>query len=83
MTLIGQDLRAGQPGVVVYRVMQVSVTAVLVTVPVVFAPGHPEFSVATTFGNQAQFFDIHMYQLTRCGLLIADAGRCAPRDPRW
>lgn len=78
MSLIGQDLGVGPPGVVIYRIMPASLTAALVTVPVVFAPGHREFSVAT-IENPAECLESHMNQLTGRRLIIVDEGQCAHR----
>ncbi len=79
-TLVGEDLRVGQPRVVVERVVEEGVATTMSLAPLAeLATEHP---VPATVGDAPELLDVEVDQLARMGRLIAD-GRCsAHREPR-
>lgn len=57
---------------VIHGVMQKRVASPLIAIAVVFSASRAKFAVATTVGDAAEFFDIHMHQFPRGDLFIPD-----------
>lgn len=78
--VVGSDLRVGQPGVIVDRVVQVAAAAALPSV-VAVPCGAAELAVPTAVRDAAELFDVAMNEIAWGAALIAIWPWFAHRQP--
>ena len=77
LTLIAEDLGLGQPGTVIYRVVQVRVAGPPVglgTSLITVSPRFPDHPVSATVRNPPELLDIHVHQVPGRGVFVAPDG---------